>query len=227
MARRTRSGWRTALWLFLALGPGCSPATFYFFLPENKDDAQLQRLIGDDTKKEVRVVILTYSNKLETRPELIGSERDLAQQFAARLQEGCKTNSENVVIVNPRKVEDFKNSHPGWSEADLSDIGRHFKADYVIYLELNQLSLFNKADMNSQYKGHIDMSVSLIDVNKPDGSPKRKEFVCSYPSEAKAIPIDGDMPINQFREVFFKHITRKLSWYFTEHLPREAYMLDD
>jgi hypothetical protein len=223
MARLDRCGWRTSLWLLLVLTPGCSPSTFYFFLPENKSDPEMHRLAAVDDKKEVRVVILTYSNKLETRPELIGAERDLAQQFATKLREGCETNSERVVIVNPRKVEEFKSAHPGWSEADLSDVGRHFKADYVIYLEINHLSLFNKADMNSQYKGHADISVSLVNVNKPDGPPDRKEFVCSYPSEAKAIPVDADNPISQFREAFFGHIAKKLSWYFTEHLPREGY----
>src|SRR5262249_61051601 len=122
---------------------GCSPSIFYFFLPENKVDPEIQRLARDDNK-DVRVVILTYTNKLETRPELIGAERDLTQQFALKLQEGCKVNGEHVVIVSPRKVEEFKSAHPGWSEADLPEIGRHFKADYVIYLGLNRLSLFNK-----------------------------------------------------------------------------------
>jgi len=123
-------------------------------------------------------------------------------------------------------LRNSRRSHPGWSEADLSDVGRHFNADYVIYLEINRLSLFNKADMNSQYKGHVDISVTLVNVNKPDGSPERKEFGCSYPSDAKAIPVDADNPISHFREAFFDHIAKKLSWYFTEHLPREGYYVD-
>jgi hypothetical protein len=226
MAQLNRRGWQAALWLLLAVAAGCSPSTFYFFLPENRCDAEMHRLTSDDNSKEVRVVILTYSNKLETRPELFGAERDLAQQFALKLQDGCKTNSESVVIVNPRKVEEFKSAHPGWSEADLADVGRHFKADYVIYLEINRLSLFNKADMNTQYKGHADISVALINVNKPDDSPERKEFVCSYPSEASPIPVDANNPISQFREEYFAHMAKKLSWYFTEHLPREGYSVE-
>jgi hypothetical protein len=198
----------------------------YFFLPENKDDPALRRLAADDANKEVRVVILTYSNKLETRPELIGAERDLTQEFAVKLQEGCRTNSENVVIVSPRKVEDFKTAHPGWYQADLSDIGRHFKANYVIYLELNHLSFFDKTTMNSIYKGNANITVTLYNVDKPEDAPARKEFVCAYPSEANAIPVDPSNPVSQFREAFFAHMAKKLSWYFTEHLPREAYKLD-
>jgi hypothetical protein len=220
-----------ALWVavsvcVLGVSAGCSPSSFYFFLPENKSDPELHRLANDDSKKDVRVVILTYSNKLETRPELLGADRDLTQQFATKLREGCETNKEHVVIVSPRKVEEFKIAHPGWSQADLSEIGRHFKADYVIYLEINRLSLFNKADMNTQYKGHAEISVSLIDVNQPDVPPEHKEFTCSYPSDARAIPVDADNPISQFREQFFNHVSKKLSWYFTEHLPREGYYID-
>jgi hypothetical protein len=223
MARLDQRKLRTALWLLLAVSSGCNPQMLYFFLPENRDKAQMLRLASEDNSKEVRVVILTYSNKLETRSELIGAERELTQQFAVKLQEGCKDNNERVTIVNPRKLEDFKNAHPGWYESDPRDIGRHFHADYVIYLEVDQLSLFNKADMNSQYKGHVDIQVSLINVNEPDASTQRKEFVCSYPSDAKAIPVDGDTPVTAFREQFFGFIAKKLSWYFTEHLPREGY----
>jgi hypothetical protein len=209
-----------------ALTPGCSPQALYFFLPENKTDPGLCRLASEEGNKEVRVVVLTYSNKLETRPELLGAERDLTERFAAKLAEGCKTNGEHILIVNPRKVEEFKSAHPGWAGADLADIGRHFKADYVIYLEINHLSLFNKADMNMQFKGHVEMSVSLIDVNKPDDSPKHTEYSDSYPSDARPIPVDGDNPVGQFREAFFNHTAKKLSWYFTEHLPREGYYID-
>jgi hypothetical protein len=227
MARLGRRGWGVALLLLVACGPGCNTQSLYFFLPENRDDPALRRLAADDAKKEVRVVILTYSNKLETRPELIGAERDLTQAFAVKLQEGCRTNSENVVIVSPRKVEEFKTAHPAWYQADLSDVGRHFKANYVIYLEINHLSFFDKTTANSIYKGNANITVTLYNVDKPEDAPARKEFVCSYPSEAKAIPNDPDNPVSQFRELFFGHMAKKLSWYFTEHLPREAYTLTD
>lgn len=223
MARLDRRKVLTALLLLLmVVNGGCSPSSFYFFLPENKTSPEMHQLAAKDKKKEVRVVILTYSNKLETRAELIGADRDISQQLATRLREGCAANDENVVIVNPRKVEEFKSAHPSWTQADLSEIGRHFKADYVVYLEINKLSFFDKADMHQLYKGRIDISISLVDVNNPDGTPERKEFNCSYPSEAKAIQVD-EMPTSRFREEFFAYVVKKISWYFTAHLPRDGY----
>jgi hypothetical protein len=226
MARLDRCGWRAALLLLVALAPGCSPSSFYFFLPENRTPAGMKELAGEDKMKEVRVVILTYSNKLETRPELLGAERDLTQQFAKRLQEGCRDNGENVVIVNPRRVEDFKTGHPNWADSDLADVGKHFKADYVIYLEINKLSFFDPSNLNLLYNGQAHILVSLVNVNNPDVPPERRDFICSYPSEAKAIPVDDQNPPSHFRELFFAHIARKLAWYFTEHLPREEYVSD-
>lgn len=222
-----RRGVQAALLLVVVLTTGCNPlALSYFFLPENKVDPEVHRLAAEDKDKETRVVILTYSNKLETRPELLGAERDLAQVFAAKLREGCETNGERVVIVNPRKVEEFKSAHPGWAQADLAEVGRHFKADYVINLEINELTLFDKADLNLLYKGRANISVSLVEVNKPDVPPERREFVCSYPSEAKVIPVDASNPPGQFRQAFFGHVAKKLSWYFTAHLPREGYYVE-
>jgi hypothetical protein len=226
MARLGQYGWRAALLLLVALSQGCNMQSLYFIMPEDKTDPGMKRLAAADKKKEVRVVILTYSNKLETRPELLGSERDLTQQFAKKLQEACKENGENIVIVNPRKVEDFKSGHPAWADSDLSDVGRHFKADYVIYLEINRLSFFDQGDLNLLYKGHADILVSLVNMNNMDNPPERKPFVCSFPSEARPIPVDSENPTSRFREAFFAHIAKKLTWLFTEHLPREEYAAD-
>lgn len=226
MARLDRRGWLWGLLLAVPLTQGCNMQSLYFLLPEDRTPPVFQQLADKDKTKEVRVAILAYSNKLETRPELLGAERDLTQQFAKRLQEGCRQNGENVVIVNPRKVEDFKSGHPAWADSDLADIGKRFKADYVIYLEINRLSFFDQSNLNFLYKGHADILVSLVNVNSPDVPIERKEFICTYPSDARPIPVDTDNPSTRFREDFFANIAKKLSWYFTEHLPREEYAND-
>ena len=104
----------------------------------------MKKLASDD-KKEVRVVILTYTPELETRPEFIQADRQLAEMLAQTLRDSCETNNENVTIVNPHKVEEFKSDHPNWQqEPNLAEIGRQFKADYVIYIEISHLSMYEK-----------------------------------------------------------------------------------
>src|SRR5208283_5570968 len=129
---------------------------------------KLHKLAADDRKKEVKVMILAYSPSMETRPELVGADRQFSMLFARKLQAACKQNQENVTVISPQKVEQYKQQHPDWhGTIDLEEIGRHFKADYVIYLEFEQLGIYQDKTVGNQlYQGNIKTSVSLIDVTK-------------------------------------------------------------
>src|SRR5262245_36506814 len=56
---------------------------------------------------QVRVVILASSG-LETRPEFLRVDRELAALVARELQQGCKKNREEVVVVPASQKEKFK-----------------------------------------------------------------------------------------------------------------------
>ena len=156
----------------------------YFLFPEAKHEAEMKKLASDDNK-EVRVAILTYSTDLETRPELIQADRSLSELLAAKLRELCEANNENVTIVNPHKVEEFKLSHPNWQqEPNLADIGRQFKADYLIYIEISKLSMYETGSKQTLYHGQASLSVQVVDVNKPEESPLPKPVSFVYPDAA-------------------------------------------
>ena len=128
-----------------AVCAGCQASTMaYFLFPEAKHEAEMKKLASDDNK-EVRVVILTYMPELETRPEFIQADRELGEILAKMLRDCCETNSENVTIVNPHKVEEFKSEHPNWQqEPNLAEVGQRFKADYVVYIEIPTLTMYEK-----------------------------------------------------------------------------------
>jgi hypothetical protein len=227
MERRT--GRRAAGGLAVVLAAcvsGCNPgALAYFFLPENKIDPTIRRIASDDPKKEPRVVILTYMG-METRQDLVQADVQLGYLLGRALAEACKENKERLTVVSPSKVEEFKSTHPTWYQSDLRDVGRYFKADYVIYLELNHLSLFDKGNLQMLYNGHIDLVVSLVDVNHPDEPNGREEYHESFPSEARAIAVDAETQPSQFRQMFLAHVARQLTWYFTPHAPRDKYDME-
>ena len=207
--------------LVAAACAGCDPATTaYFLLPEANDPAELRRLASDDKKKEVKVAILTHS-ALETRAELIQADRQLAELLAKQLRERCAKNKEKVTVVAPRRVEDYKNSHPRWR--DPLEVGRELKVDYVIYLEINSMSLYEKGSSNLMYRGRAGVSVSLVDVNRPDDVPEQTEISAEFPSEARG-PLDASMDTSpmQFRAAFLGYVAKRLSWCFTGHRKREA-----
>ena len=210
----------------LALTHGCDFATLaYFLMPETKDPATLRQLSrkAEKEKKDPCVLILTYGG-LETRAEFVHADRQLAELLAGYLQSAAEADGEKLTIVPQRKVEEYKNSHPNWQrEADLARVGRDFGADYIIYLEVNSLGLYEPGSANQMFRGRANLSVSLLDVNHPDEPVRQEPYVCVYPSEARGpINVDFDTPPEVFRQQFLNRVARELSWRFARHHRREA-----
>jgi hypothetical protein len=207
-------------------GIGCNPLTFIDFIgPEPQLPPQLQALKPTDKNKKgpVNVVILTYSG-LETREEFLSADRQLSELLAKHMKELAEGSGEKLSFVNLRKVEDYKNTHPHWQE-DLTEIGKDLKADFVIYLEINSLSMYERGS-RELYRGHADVSVSLYKVGDDDGLTQRKQYIATYPT-VRAEPVDLDKPPMVFREEFLNYMAKHISWFFMAHPTRPTYMDDD
>jgi hypothetical protein len=218
-------------WLLAALagvvaaGGGCDPGTMMYFLsPEPRQPAIFKELASADAKKDPRVVILTYTG-LETRAEFIQADRQLAELLARRLTEGAAANKEKLTVVPPRKVEEFKNTHPHWREEDLAQVGKSFDADYVIYLEISKLSLYERGS-TELFRGRANLSVNLVDVRRPDDTPRSEAFWCVYPSGAHGpVPAFDTQPM-QFRQQFLDHVAQRLTRYFARYPKRDKMFTD-
>jgi hypothetical protein len=221
MAGRGRGWWGVGLLGALACA-GCDPGTLaYFMMPEPKEAAELRRLASDDKKKEVKVVILTYP-AMEPQADLIQVDRQLTEVLARQMTELFKDNEEKVTVVSPRRVEDYKNQHPSRRGLDPLEVGQHFKADYVIYLEIVRMSLYEPGAGQQLLRGRAHISVSLVDVNHPDDTEEPREFTHVYPSDSMGPKaVDADTPPAQFRQQFLASIAHRLSYYFAPHPKRD------
>jgi hypothetical protein len=201
-----------------ALFAGCDPATTLFFLmPEGKEEPELKALIAADKKKEVTVVILTYA-AMEPQMEFIQADRQIAQLLAKQMNELFRADGDKVLIIPPRKVEEFKNKNPSWHSMEMTEIGRFFKADYLIYLELNKLSLYEPGSYNQMLRGRAEISISVVDMQHPDDTeePEVKRYV--YPADSRgAEAVDLDTPPSLFRQKFLAYVAKRLSWNFCPH----------
>ncbi len=227
MAATWRRWLLASLVVVAALGSGCNLLSVPFFLlgPEPKVEPLLKKLASDSKDKEVKVVVLAYGG-LETRPEFLRADRELSNLLVRQLKEHCKYNGEKVALVAPAKVEEFKNTHPDWHTMNLEDIGSRFDANYVIYLEINKLSLYETGSANLIYRGRADITVSLVDVDHPDEGVMQKEFTCEYPGDASGgVPID-DKNQRVFLAEFYKQLAVELSWHFTSHPTREDHEIN-
>ena len=225
----TRRGWLLPALLLLTVvcTLGCNPLTFPFFLgPEPTIPAQLKRLASDEKDREVTVAVLTYTG-LETRPEFLRADRDLSNLIVKELREAFKANGEKVKVVQPSKVEEFKNNHPDWHALELPEIGRRFNADYVIYLEVGHLSLYEPRSANLLYRGRAELTVNLVDVNQPDETPETKELTVVFPAESNGMSIPAEDKSPQlFKAEFYKRIATQVAWQFTAHLTSDDYHQD-
>lgn len=198
---------------------------FLFFMPDPKTEAEIQKIAAKDKKTEKKVLILTYG-KLDLRPELLNSDREIAYNLEKHLKLLTSANSEKVTVIPARKAEEYKSTHPDWLDRDPAEVGKHFKADYVIYIEVNSLSIYEHGSGGTLYRGRADINITLIDVNNPDESHPPRNFTCAFPREARMQITSTDQSPMEFRQTFLDYVGRRLSWKFTAHPTRDDFYAD-
>jgi hypothetical protein len=221
-----RRAFRLSLWGAILIA-GCSfPQSLYFIMPEAKEPAEMKRLVGDDPKKEVKVVLWTYMS-LDPREEFIQADRHLAGMLAEEIHRLSEENKEKVTIVKPNLVEQYKNRHDNWRYMEPEKVGHDFNADYVINLEINKLSLYEPKANQQLLRGQTEILVSLLDMKHPDDQPQ-KLFNDRYPNEARGGIDTFEMSPIAFRDQFLRHVAQRLAFYFVEHQKRtRKVMMDD
>jgi len=212
--------------LVLAAGLGCNPLTLPFFMMFGVEDKVQPdfKLAKDD--REVTVLVLAYTAP-DVQTDQVGVDRQLALTFVRELEDRCKANKEKVKIVPVHKVEKFKNDHPGWKSMSVAEIGRYFEADYVLDIEILNLSLYEPGSHKTLYKGYCKLDVSALDLSKTqDGPAWHQPISIQYPTSRGPVPVSDDGNTESFREMFVKRMSSDLCWKFTSHLSDETYRCD-
>lgn len=218
--------WRLAGAIFLAVlfTAGCNPLMAPFFLggSDPKYDPDFKLAAG---KKEVRVLVLTYCSSLETRPELLGADRELTSLVAQKLVEGAKENKEKLTVVAGSAVQRYTDEHPNWQTMAPEEIGEHFRSDYVIEMEIDKLTLYEPLSNKELYRGQAELSVKVHDVRKPGTDPVfHKEYSVEYP-RSRPVPITDTNP-RKFRLDFLTRVATDISWYFTARTVADNFPCD-
>jgi hypothetical protein len=218
MAGQSRR-WRLAGLLILAAGltTGCSlPSLAYFVMTgfqEPKEEANGLKLAAADGKP-YRIVIVAYA-AATPGTDFFEFSRELAGRLSQQLQDRCTENKDKVIFVPHSKVFDYLNKHPNWY-LDPREVGNHFEADKVVFLEIQDISLYEKGSANQLFRGRTTINIKLFDLRNPDDYAKEKMFACEYPSTRGPIPVDDKKP-REFYLEFLNYLVKHLSWYFTAH----------
>ena len=148
-------------------------------------------------------------------------DRDLSGMLTRILQQRCPENDQYLTFIAPGKAQEFKNNHSDWHTMPLRDVGNRLGADYVIYLEVESMSLYERGSANQLYRGRASIAVQLVDMRKKDEDALEKQFTCEYPSARGPIAVD-DQNAREFYLAFLNYVAKHLSWYFTAYPPEEG-----
>ena len=215
--------WYVLLLLGSPLLTGCSIfAPFYFAAIMMGYDTRMppQFEFPEDAK---RIVVITYTD-LETQMEMGRLDREINELVSRRLFEGFGDDEDKPEIILARKVAEWQDRHPDWEDYDPAEIGRQLKADYVIYLELSELSLFEDGASKSLYHGQVEVAISVIRCEDGELAFAKDVLAIEIP-RGRPIPA-SEMPFRKFRRYFVSEIARRISWYFLPHDRTEEYDRD-
>jgi hypothetical protein len=195
---------------------GCNPQTLNFILMPFVDDKDAPecKIASEDKKKEVTVALVTSFGSLETRPEMLAVDAELGERVAAVIRKRAVINKEKIAFVPASKVRTLMNQSAA-STLSPQEIGEKLKANYVINLEINNITLYEKGSFNQLFRGKTEIAVACVDVGKPrgEGTIFQKIYTREYPGARG--PIDaGNSSLLEFRTKFLDMIAYDIARYF-------------
>lgn len=198
----------------MAILSGCNPAALAMMLMPFVDDREPPRCKLTAPREDKTIAIVTWfgNSEMQLYSELVPTDNELSEKLAKILRDRYQTNNDRIKIVPNAQVRVYQNKVTAktWSPAVL---GKNVKADYVIALEINRLSLHERGNM--LLRGSTEIAVKVYDVAKPAGEQVIFEDIYSrtYPKDN---PIDSSS-VMQFRSIFLTHVARELSRWFAAY----------
>ena len=192
-------GWGSlvAALLVCTMLSGCSYVLFLGYLiggppsVEPEFDSQTKESMTD---KEVTVAVVCFA----PNEVLYGFENvhhELAKYVTFRLSE------HKIKTVPPDYVKGWLEENKDWDKPE--EIGAYFKATYVVYIDLNEFSLYEEGSA-SLYRGQAEAIVSVWKMD--DGGEAEKIF-----SAEKISKYPAQQPISTSEETFTNFKARYLS----------------
>jgi hypothetical protein len=211
------------------LSVGCNPQMLSMIIMPFTDtnvDPEYKLFAKD---KEITLVIMSNFVRPELQPELQGADAELAIQVAQAFRDRCTKNKHKIKIVSDAQVRSRQLNQFAGGQLSAVEIGKHFKADFVLDVTVNSLSLYEKDTYPKMYRGKMDLAISMYKVNSTDDDGNKvfgtKELKRGFPSGPA--PIDKDsMTPSWFRTTFLTKVANDVAKTFIAYPPEERRVLD-
>ena len=140
------------LLLLATTGCGLSAQLLYWVQGGHKINAEFSGLEGR------RVAVVCVSNDSSYGPSSVSSM--LGRSVSRLLEE----NIDDIDIVHTDEIADWIDNHD-WDEMDYREIGRGVKAEMVVAIDVDGLSLYEGRTL---YKGRADVTVSVYELDEDE-----------------------------------------------------------
>jgi hypothetical protein len=209
-----------AVLLAIAGGIGCNPFLAPLQLFGLYDDPKApcrfnfyDRAAAAKKKKDITVVVFANQSPSVSLASS-GADQGVAAALIRKLAEMFAVNKERVNIVPLAEVEKFKRTHDDWKVMPLSEIGKYFHADYIVEIEVTQMSLYEPKTRDI-FRGHCRIGIKIVDAIK-DGEPfDKQEYSTEYPGNGQVVPMDMETDVEKFKARFFARIALDITGLFT------------
>ena len=197
--------------LVVGISQGCSPIAMIGYLlagpPSIEPDFEAETgLSMEGGKKKVAVVCFAPKDLLIEFPQI---DDEVAAQVAYRL------NEHGISIIQPEYIRAWVDEHPDWELPE--EIGREFKADFVVQVELAAFSLY-EGDSTTLYRGRTEAYVKVCAMEEDHKGGEQvftKDIDFIFPS---AIPRSAyDTTQTRFKREYISRLSEKIGWLFYEH----------
>jgi hypothetical protein len=219
--RRRELAWRVAALVsfLLVASLGCDPVSTLGFLAypfaPNLDDPEFSlKVPGKESKV---VIVCAHEDNAASSDAFRDADLMLARQLASLLTQQYKENKDKVKIVSVSQVNSYLREQRDWVTLPKQDIGKHFDADFLIYLELGPMTMYEQGSGRTLYHGSAVIHVSVFDVHgeEDDGLKGDRILSCVYPVTH---PEDAtSMTPAAFRAKFLDRIAKDLAPLFVGH----------
>jgi len=142
-----------------------------------------------------------------------------ARTIGKRVSKMLAANVEGIDVVSPQEVDNWVDEQD-WD--NFKDLGRAVKATRVVYIELDDFSLYKGATL---YQGDADVRISVYDIE--DGGNEvweRQVGQILFPRNS-GIPA-ADKSIQVFQRQFVEVVSDQVAQYFYEHDPNASFAMD-
>ena len=194
--------------LSLILMAGCQQFVILSYLiggpPSIEPD--FDKETGMSMKKKGKTVAVVCFAPKEMLLEFPQIDDEIAAQVAYRLGEN------KITIIKPDYVRAWVDTHPKWELAE--EIGREFKADYIIEVELSTFSLF-EGTSTTLYRGRTEADIHVTEMNGEHGDRiYSKELDFHFP--IRIARSSTEQALLPFKREYISRLSEKIGWMFYE-----------